>query len=90
MKITLNITLSANRVNTISALKGYSPNILIEWVETPNPISADDFLKSVYESMLKADIASTLIEARKKAREEDDRTQEQVIRDSIEITSGVN
>ena len=40
--------------------------------------------------MLKADIASTLIEARKKAREEDDRTQEQVIRDSIEITSGVN
>ena len=86
MIITISATLSIEEVNIISTLKGYSQMIPVgPWEpEIENPQSREDFVRQVYESMIKNDAKNIFLEYLRIQRQEADRLEDEVISKNID------
>lgn len=93
MIITISATLSTEEVDVISALKGYSPTVHVwPWEpEVENPQSREDFVRQVYESMIKNDARNVFLEYSRIQRQEAERIENETISKNVDnaITSKV-
>lgn len=85
MIITISATLSIEEVNIISTLKGYSQMIPVgPWEpEIENPQSREDFVRQVYESMIKEDAKSVFLSYAKLQRQEQELIEAEQISNTI-------
>lgn len=95
MIITISATLTDEQIDTLAQVKGYSSKIsnLGEngIVETDNPVSPADFIRSVYEAMIVNDATSVFSNSLRTTMAEQVRVQEEAIRESVQssITSTI-
>lgn len=93
MIITISANLSPEEVQIISAIKGYSPTVAVTFwePEVENPQSREDFVRQVYESMIKTDAKSVFLEYIRVQRQEADRLEDEAISKNIDnaISSSV-
>lgn len=86
MIITISANLSPEEVQIISAIKGYSPtlNVVIWEPEIENPQSREDFVRQVYEAMIKNDAKGVFLEYIRVQRQEADRLEDEAISKNID------
>lgn len=95
MIITISATLTEEQIAILAQVKGYSPkiqNLGEKWVvESDNPQSPAEFIRSVYESMIINDATNVFLGAVRSQMAEQVRVQEEAIRWSIQssITSSI-
>lgn len=93
MVITISANLSPEEVQIISSIKGYSPTIAINvWEpDIENPQSREDFVRQVYEAMVKNDAKGVFLEYIRVQRQEADRLEDEAISKNIDnaISSSV-
>lgn len=96
MKITITAELTDEQVQIVSSQKWYSETTteLQDWVlvEIPNSATREEFIKSVYESMIKNDAKGVFIAYANQSREEERQQEEQAIQALIDssITSTID
>lgn len=86
MIITISATLSIEEVQIISSIKGYS-EMIPNWPWEPeiqNPQSREDFVRQVYEAMIKSDAKSVFLEYSRVQRQELERIEDETISRNID------
>ncbi len=94
MVITISATLSPEEVQIISSIKWYSPTIPVgPWEpEVENPQTREDFIRQVYEAMIKDDAKRVFSMDLQLKRQEEQRLEEQYIQERIDgaISSNID
>ena len=93
MVITQTATFTPEEVAIVAKMKGYS-EMVPNWPGEPeiqNPQSKEDFVKDVYEKMVKADVKNVFLEYARLQRQEAEKVENETISSTIEasITSSI-
>jgi len=93
MVITQTATFTPEEVAIVAKMKGYS-EMIPNWPGEPeiqNPQSKEDFVKDVYEKMIKVDVKNVFLEYLRMQRREQERLEEETIAINVgnTITSSI-
>lgn len=83
MIITIAAELTSEQIDIIASMKWYSPTVIENEIEIQNPQSPEDFIRSVYESLIKSDATRIFIDYGNKGKESARLLEEQGIRDLV-------
>lgn len=95
MIITISATLTPEWIDTLAKAKGYEDTINTmtdSWfIYSPNPQTKEDFIRQVYQSIIENDAINVFVSNAKAQRAEQDRIEEETIRENVisSITSSI-
>lgn len=95
MQITFTATLTSEQIFILAKQKGYSDTISTvdnwEIIDTPNPVTAEEFIKQVYTSLIINDATDCFLRHINQQKEQERIEQENLIRTQVSesITSSL-